>query len=232
MTTSRRFAILLLSLLTLLVAVVAVSASLASAASAASTTTASTTAPAPLKLGPLTLKERVAALTQLKALKDKSWLSMAGYERDLFRHWRDPDHNGCDAREDALVTYGRNVQTGAGCKVLSGSWRDPYGGLTYQNPRQLDVDHIVPLAAAWRAGGARWNDLERYNFANSPIVLLPVYLSWNRQKGDKGPEAWRPPLKSFWPRYAYLWIQAKASFKLTVTSPERARLATMLAMPK
>lgn len=199
-----------------------------SATSTPATTTA-TLLPPKLKLGPLTRTERAAALTKLSSLKAKPWLSMAGYERDLFRHWRDPDANGCDAREDALVSYGKNVWVGDGCKVLSGSWRDPYGGLIYTNPRQLDVDHIVPLAAAWRAGAARWNDLERYNFANSPTVLLPVYLSWNRQKGDKSPEAWRPPLKTFWPRYAALWIDAKVAFKLTVTAPERARLKTMLA---
>lgn len=201
----------------------------AQAATAVSATSTTTLLPAKLKLGPLTAKERTAALAKLATLKTRPWLSMAGYERDLFRHWRDPDANGCDAREDALIAYGKNVKTGDGCKVLSGSWRDPYGGLTYQNPRQLDVDHIVPLAAAWRAGGARWNDLQRYNFANSPTVLLPVYLSWNRQKGDKGPEAWRPPLKSFWPRYAALWVDVKAKFRLTVTAAERARLKTMLA---
>jgi hypothetical protein len=59
---------------------------------------------------------------------------------------------------------------------------------------------------------------------------LPVYLSLNRQKGDKGPEAWHPPLKSFWPRYAALWVAAKTSYGLSVTPAERQKLKLMLAV--
>jgi hypothetical protein len=85
--------------------------------------------------------------------------SMSGYSRDRFRHWSkasnfgwDPPQASCDAREAALIRDGEDVEVGSGCKVTSGTWYDPYTDRTYSDPQDLDIDHVVPLANAWRSG--------------------------------------------------------------------------------
>lgn len=168
------------------------------------------------------------AKAQLAALPVKPQASMKGYDRDKFRHWVDPDANGCDAREDALQATGVDVKTGKGCKVLSGSWTDPYGGEVFTNPRQLDVDHIVPLANAWRSGAGSWTPAKRERFANDPRNLLAVAASLNRQKGDKGPEVWLPPTKAVRQGYAVHWIGLKSVYGLSVTKAEQTRLMELL----
>lgn len=158
----------------------------------------------------------------------KSQVSMAGYDRAKFPHWKDLNKNGCDAREDALINHGKNVKKGAGCKITSGTWLDPYSGETYTNPRQLDIDHIIPLAAAWRRGAGSWTTAKRTNFANDPQNTLPVYLSLNRQKGDKTAEAWKPPARGYWCVYARKTVQVHFAYRLPLTAPEKQALLNML----
>jgi hypothetical protein len=38
-----------------------------------------------------------------------------------------------------------------------------------------------------------WDDEQRQRYANDPDVLLSVEDKANQAKGDKGPEAWKPP---------------------------------------
>jgi hypothetical protein len=43
---------------------------------------------------------------------------------------------------------------GEGCDVTSGEWLDHYTGRTYAVPAEIDIDHVVPLANAWRSGAS------------------------------------------------------------------------------
>ena len=56
---------------------------------------------------------------------------------------------------------------------------------------EVDIDHVVPLANAWRSGAssASWRKADREAYANDPKVLLSVDDAANQAKGDKGPEA-------------------------------------------
>jgi hypothetical protein len=161
--------------------------------------------------------------------------SMSGYSRERFRHWSnasdfgwDPPQASCDAREAALVRDGENVEVGSGCKVTSGSWYDPYTDQTYSDPQDLDIDHVVPLANAWRSGASTWNDDQRQRYANDPDVLLSVEDNANQEKGDKGPEAWKPPNEDEWCDYAERWISIKAKYDLSVNEQEEEELEQML----
>ena len=154
--------------------------------------------------------------------------SMSGYSRDRFRHWSQAERFGwtpprpdCTTREAALVRDGQNVRVGDGCQVLSGSWFDPYTGKTFTRASDIDIDHVVPLAAAWRAGADRWDNARREQYANDPEVLLSVEDNANQEKGDKGPEAWKPPRRDEWCDYAQRWIAIKAKYGLAITAPAR-----------
>jgi hypothetical protein len=161
--------------------------------------------------------------------------SMSGYSRDRFRHWSkasdfgwDPPQGSCDAREAALIRDGEDVEVGSGCKVTSGTWYDPYTDRTYSDPQDLDIDHVVPLANAWRSGAPFWTDEERERYANDPDVLLSVEDNANQEKGDKGPEAWKPPNEAEWCDYAERWVSIKAKYDLSVNEQEKENLEQML----
>src|SRR5262249_833254 len=55
-----------------------------------------------------TLRSR--ALARLAKLHVAKPLPIRGYDRDLFPTWLDPDGNGCNARQDALIKYGTDVR--------------------------------------------------------------------------------------------------------------------------
>jgi hypothetical protein len=165
--------------------------------------------------------------------------SMAGYSRERFPHWSDAEEFGwdvsdtsCDARDAALIRDGRNVRVGEGCDVTSGEWRNPYTGRTYTDPSEIDIDHVVPLANAWRSGASSWSEAKREQYANAPQVLLSAEDNANQEKGDKGPEAWKPPNRAIWCDYATRWVSIKASYGLSVNQQEEAALEQMLGTCK
>jgi len=171
----------------------------------------------------------------LQELKVAQPASMSGYSRGRFSHWSkasdfgwDPPQTSCNAREAALIRDGEDVEVGSGCKVTSGTWFDPYTAKTYTQPSDIDTDHVVPLANAWRSGASSWDDERRERYANDPEVLLSVEDNANQAKGDKGPEAWKPPNEEEWCDYAQRWIQIKAKYDLSVNEQEKAALDQML----
>jgi len=169
------------------------------------------------------------ASQQLGTLTVASWSTMTGYTRDKFKHWISQG-NGCDTRDVVLKVDGTAVQTGADCKILSGTWVSAYDAKTITDPQDMDIDHMVPLANAWRTGAASWTDDQRSAFANDLTrpQLLAVSLSSNRSKGDQDPSQWKPPNTSYWCDYAQRWVAVKAYWKLSVTAAEKAALTAML----
>ena len=172
----------------------------------------------------------------LKKLEVSPPGSMAGYDREDFPHWSDAQEFGwdvsdsaCDVREAALIRDGEAVEVGEGCDVESGRWLDPYTTRTYTDPLDVDIDHLVPLANAYRSGASEWDEAERERYANDPTNLLSVEDNANQEKGDKGPEAWKPPSRAIWCSYARRWIGVKDDYALTVNPQEQAALRQMLA---
>ena len=172
----------------------------------------------------------------LKKLEVSPPGSMAGYDREDFPHWSDAQEfgwdvsdNACDVREAALIRDGEDVVVGEGCDVESGRWLDPYTTRTYIDPLDIDIDHLVPLANAYRSGASDWDEAGRERYANDPNNLLSVEDNANQEKGDKGPEAWKPPNRAVWCSYARRWISVKSEYALTINPQEEAALRQMLA---
>jgi hypothetical protein len=154
--------------------------------------------------------------------------SMRGYSRDDFPHWRRTGDN-CNVRDTVLKRDGRKVKY-SGCNVVAGSWRSIYDGRTLDSPTKVDIDHVVPLANAWRSGASAWTEEKREEFANDldRPQLVAVSQTSNRAKGDQDPSQWKPTVKSEWCEYASDWVAVKAYWKLTVTSAEKRALGEML----
>ncbi len=172
------------------------------------------------------------AASQLDELTIATSSSTRGYSRDRFPHWRKTGTN-CDIRDAVLKRDGERLGPVelSGCNVVGGRWLSPYDGKEFTDPADVDIDHMVPLANAWRSGADAWDDQRRGDFANdiSRPQLLAVSASSNRSKGDQDPSQWRPPDRSYWCRYARDWIAVKHYWRLTVTSAEKAALGDMIA---
>jgi hypothetical protein len=155
--------------------------------------------------------------------------SMDGYSRDRFPHWSE-QHGACDTREVVLARDGEDVRTDDECHPVSGTWRSPYDGAVWHDSADVDIDHVVPLADAWRSGAREWSDERREAFANDLTrpQLFAVTDNVNQSKGDDTPDEWKPPLKSDWCAYARDWVAVKDHYDLTVTAPEKRALAGML----
>lgn len=178
----------------------------------------------------------------LKDLTVVSSGSMAGYSRQEFPHWAseaasygwaEPD-GSCDVRDAALIRDGEGVEIDEDCSITAGTWPDPYTGRTLTDPSEVDIDHVVPLANAWRSGAssAGWSTDDREAYANDPKVLLSADDAANQTKGDKGPEAWKPPNRKYWCEYSRRWIWIKSDWQLTINPAEKMALNEMLATCK
>jgi hypothetical protein len=155
--------------------------------------------------------------------------SMAGYSRDTFPHWSSHGDK-CDTRETVLQLDGSGVERDDQCRATSGSWVSVYDGKTFTDASDLDIDHMVPLANAWRSGARYWDQDKRKAFANDLThpQLLAVSAATARGKGDQGPEEWQPPLESYWCVYGRAWTSVKSPYGLSVTEDEKSTLVKML----
>ncbi|MEU9123211.1 HNH endonuclease family protein [Streptomyces sp. NPDC048506] len=169
------------------------------------------------------------ARSELARLKVAPHGPMTGYNRASFPHWAEQGDN-CDTRETVLERTGTKVRQDKQCRAVSGKWVSAYDDKKFTAASGLDIDHIVPLANAWRSGARSWNTAKRKAFANDLThpQLLAVSASSNRSKGDQGPDEWQPPSKRYWCTYGRAWTSIKSTYELSITKAEKKMLTTML----
>ncbi|MGH3801825.1 MAG: GmrSD restriction endonuclease domain-containing protein, partial [Pseudonocardiaceae bacterium] len=143
------------------------------------------------------------ARTELAVLNVEAPHSMAGYSRAKFPHWAQQGDR-CDTREVVLARDGQDVERDEQCRAVSGSWFSPYDDKTLTAASQVDIDHMVPLANAWRSGADTWDTPTRKSFANDlkNPQLIAVSAASNRSKGDQSPDQWSPPSRAYWCTYS------------------------------
>lgn len=161
---------------------------------------------------------------------------VVGYDRDLFEHWVDADGNGCDTRQEILISESQiPVTFGAGCSVISGQWYSWFDGATWTSPGDVDIDHFVPLSEAWQSGAHTWTADVRRSFANDLAyapALVAVTDNVNQSKSDRDPAGWMPPLadQATQCRYVTEWVEVKYRWQLAVDDAEWTRLQQLLAV--
>ena len=170
------------------------------------------------------------ARTELAALTVGTPHSMDGYSRDAFDIWADqPD--GCTTRQDVLARDGDGVVEGDdGCQPTSGSWYSAYDDTTVTVVAQATIDHVVPLADAWRTGADQWTAARRKAFGNdlTDAQLIIASSSSNSAKSDQDPSEWKPPNRAYWCTYGEQYVSVKYRFDLFVTSAEKDALGELL----
>lgn len=160
---------------------------------------------------------------------------VAPYVRDRMDGggWDFDPSTGCNTRELVLIEESRiDAEVDGACRTTKGEWRSFYDGVVTKDPADLEVDHFVPLADAWRSGAASWSPARRLAFANdttSPDTLIAVTGATNSAKGDSTPDVWLPDDPATWCTYAQMWVRVKSSWDLSITQPEKDRLTALLA---
>lgn len=174
---------------------------------------------------------RVSSHTLLAQLPVRA-AHYGGYQRSKFTLWTEhPD--GCNTRYQVLIRDAVvKPVVEAGCYLAHGKWVSPYDGFTTTDPTKLQIDHVVPLAAAWGAGAYRWSSDTRKRFANdlgTTYDLIAVSSHSNESKGDDGPDQYLPPKASFDCRYMADYTAVLWRWHLSVDPPEKSFLSHHLA---
>lgn len=155
-----------------------------------------------------------------------------GYQRSLFPHW-DATGDGCNVRARVLIAEAKVKPRITGrCTLVGGRWWSAFDNRTVKAARGLDVDHLVPLAEAWRSGAHGWDGATRRAFANDldyPLTLIAVTAHANRQKGDKDPARWLPSFGAYRCTYVASWVAVKWRWRLAVDRAEQVALRAGLA---
>jgi hypothetical protein len=164
--------------------------------------------------------------------------SVPVYERDAFgTPWIDRDENGCDTRNDVLQRDLERavLRAGDSCRVARGTLRDPYTGGLIEfiagpgTSLSVQIDHVVPLAWAWRSGAWQWSFDRRVDFANDPRNLLAVDGTANQQKSDSGPSEWLPANTAVTCDYVLTFAEVVLLYELAVPDPDRQAIVQVLS---
>lgn len=140
------------------------------------------------------------------------------YDREAkFGSWLDLDFDGQDTRAEIIHEQSINKQ--------DMFWVCPYTGKVFVSSKTMDVDHIVPLNAAWDCGADKWPQERREQFANDPENLLLVSASANRSKGAQRADQWLPTNLSFIDDYIDKTLHIYNKYDLMCPDPDPLDLA-------
>lgn len=180
-------------------------------------------------IAPQASAQNTPAIDLLSALPTAAEATIA-YSRDYFQHWIDADGDGCDTRAEVLMIES-SVPTTGGCPVKGGNWTSYYDGAVWTLASDVDIDHMVPLAEAWRSGAWAWTPDMRLEYANDLSygpALVAVTDNVNQSKGDRDPAEWLPPSGAATCQYVADWVGVKYRWGLSVDTTERTTLQNLL----
>jgi hypothetical protein len=197
----------------------------------------------------------LCALSLAQHLTAQNAAQRAPYSREAWGRWADTEHTGAggcrwDVRQWELQRVGAETSPGtlitsekAGrpCRVVALTIVDEYTGRRITGPaKRIDVDHLVPLAEAWRSGAAAWTAEKRHRFFNDQLNHSVVSESTNASKSDIDPggesaagkrrHGWLPENAIRSCRYLLRWQEVKSKWGLTMDRAERSAVDVGLAL--
>ncbi|MDU0478341.1 HNH endonuclease family protein [Staphylococcus chromogenes] len=145
-----------------------------------------------------------------------------GYSRERFGDgWA--QSGTCTVRHDVMRAQ-LSAQLSDDCRHSSGSAEDPYRSALLSPDTPIEIDHVIPLSAAWDLGAHAWTDSDRARFANDPLNLIATSRELNQEKSDQLPSQWMPPRKSARCFYARRVAHVAATYSLPLPQADRLRM--------
>ncbi|KAL8337259.1 hypothetical protein RB601_008676 [Gaeumannomyces tritici] len=125
-----------------------------------------------------------------------------------------------------------NAQVDNTCTLTTGTWTSGWDGAvwSYSQRDKVVVERLVTLMNAWISGASAWDADRRQLFLNDleRPELWVVTGTVAAARGDKAPNAWKPPLAAAHCTYAISWVDVKGYWGLSVTAAEKSTLTSML----
>ncbi len=181
------------------------------------------------------MKRYILLLLLLFPFLVSSFKPYVPYDRSLYRHWVDTDRDCQNTKAEVLIRddddHVVQFKTARRCKVVAGTWYDPYTGQTFHQASQVDIDHVVPLKNAHLSGAWTWDRARRKKYANYLGYrnhLLAVSAREKRKKGAKGPDLYLPPNRAFRCEYVHSWLEIKKRWKLGIPKAELRAIKNVL----
>lgn len=148
------------------------------------------------------------------------------YSRKDYKHWIKQERGGYDTRQKVLIEESLIMPTikPSAKKVESGRWYGSYTDRLFDDPKDLDIDHLVPLGEAHRSGACYWNKERKKQYANHlqhKEELIAVSKGANREKGQKDPSKWLPKNQDYVCEYIFDWLIIKTRWGLWIDSEEK-----------
>jgi Excalibur calcium-binding domain/Protein of unknown function (DUF1524) len=203
---------------------------------------ATTTAPAPSPTTTPALDAEKGSVLWILAndleVRDRD---RVGYKRYKFgQAWADVDRNGCDQRNDVLRRDMVNLHTKPGtngCALARGTLSlegDSYAAKRVRFKRgngKVEIDHVVSLADAWRAGAYAWDVDQREEFANDFMNLEALDSETNQDKNDETAAGWLPDDDDDQCALVVRQITIKHRYELSITPAEQQAMQQVLTSP-
>ncbi len=173
-------------------------------------------------------KPQIVAINALPAIDPPN--NCPKYNRlEQYGQWVDADGDCMETRAEVLQAYNDGeLVVSKNCKVLTGHWLDPYSNQNFNDAKDLQIDHLVPLKHAHQMGACLWEHKKQVAFANDIENLLPVYGKLNQEKSDKPIDIWLPPNPNYTCDYTKKWVHIKEKYQLASTESERSKVNSLL----
>jgi hypothetical protein len=148
------------------------------------------------------------------------------YVRKDWGRWIDEDKDCQNTRHEVLLRHSQRPAklSKDGCKVIEGEWQDFYTGEPVTDPKQLQIDHVVPVKLAHEHSGHQWDKKTRNQFYNDFDNLVVATSKNNQSKGAHDITYWQPSDKTRACNQAKIWAKVKAKWGLWIPPAERETL--------
>lgn len=162
------------------------------------------------------------------------------YDRDEFApsDWIDADGTGCDTHEDVRMRDfdPDTIVVDGDCRVLFGEMQGPYLGerIEYNRygNRDVDTEHVVAVAQAWRNGAYDWDEETKQEFYQDKDNLVMVDESENGTKSSDDITSYLPPNQGVHCEFAATKVFVKDKYDLAMNQDEYGLIQGILNDPE
>lgn len=185
-----------------------------------------------------TKEEALAALDNLTISPADNSDYSGDVRNNLYGGWKSARRS--TTRIEVLKDQSNSLTTGDKNRVTGGTWYIPYTGETvsYQSKedvsKNIQIDHIVPVAYAHRHGASSWDKDKKEEFYNdygqSSVWsngnssddyenvgnLIVSDSRSNIQKSDSGPSEWLPSNRDYVQEYCEKWVQICNIYNISI----------------
>lgn len=138
--------------------------------------------------------------------------------------WAEPEiiNENCTIPNAAVARDGVEVKANENtCEITKGLWFDPLTGETVARD-EVSAKPFLPTERAWSSGASAWTNYQFSIYRNSPQSVMTISDEAYNERGQRGPDKWRPADKELWCGYALRWVSEKNTFGLYLESQAEA----------